>query len=104
MFKKLLSTLLFFPALAIGQVETVHFETICVPLEILEESMRKYGEKPFITSIGHRVFGDEKLSHATVLFMNTETKTWTMVEKIGPNSYCIIGIGSNMKPYFEKKP
>jgi len=103
MVKKLLSTLFFIPALAVGQVETIQFETVCVSLEILEESMKKYGEKPFITSTGHRTSGDEKLFHATVLFMNTETKTWTMVEKIASNSYCIIGIGSNMKPYFEKK-
>ena len=103
MVKKLLSTLLFLPALAIGQSEIVQFESICVPLEILEESMKKYGEKPFITSTGHRMFGDVKISHATVLFMNPETKTWTMVEKVESNSYCIIGIGSNMKPYIERK-
>ena len=103
MFKKLLSTLLFVPALAMGQVETVQFESICVPLEILEESMKKHGEKPFINSVGHRMFGDVKVFHATVLFINPETKTWTMVEKVGSNSYCIIGVGSNMKPYIEKK-
>jgi len=100
--KKLLSTLLFLPALAMGQVEYVNFETVCVSQKMLEESMMKHGEKPFITAVGHRLNGDKRAFHPVVMFMNPNTKSWTLVERIEPNTFCIIGIGTKMEPFFNK--
>ena len=100
--KKLLSTLLFVPALAIGQVESVHFETVCVSQKILEESITKHGEKPFITAVGHRMVGNRKVFHPVVMFMNPDTKTWTVVERIEPDSFCIVAVGSKIEPFFNK--
>ena len=65
--KKLLSTLLFLPALAIAQVEYVNFETVCVTQKMLEETAAKHGEKPFVTAVGHRFSGDRKLFHPVVI-------------------------------------
>ena len=100
--KKLLSTLLFLPALAIAQVEYVNFETVCVSQKMLEESMTKHGEKPFITAVGHRFVGDKKVFNPVVMFMNPDTKSWTLVEKVEPNSFCVIGVGTKMEPFFSK--
>ncbi len=100
--KKLLSTLLFLPALAIAQVEYVHFETICISQKVLEETITKHGEKPFITAVGHRLVGDKKVFHPVLMFMNPDTKTWTVVERIEQDSFCVISVGSKMQPFFSK--
>jgi hypothetical protein len=97
-----LSTLLFLPALAIAQVEYVHFETICIDQKMLEETTAKHGEKPFITAVGHRLVGDKKVFHPVVMFMNPNTKSWTLVERVEPNSFCVIGVGTKMEPFFSK--
>ena len=102
MFKKLLSTLLFLPALAIAQIETVHFESICTTSSTIEKTLKKFGEKPFITALGHRQIGDKNVFHSIVIFMNVETKTWSMFEKVDDDSYCIIAVGSKIEPYFQK--
>jgi len=102
MMKKLLSTLLFLPALAIGQVESVYFESICVPQKDLEASMMKHGEKPFITALAYRITEGKPMSHPIVVFMNPNTKSWTLVEKTDSNSFCVIGVGTKMEPFFSK--
>ena len=99
--KKILSTLLFLPALAMAQVEYVNFETICVSQKMLEETVAKHGEKPFVTAVGYRLAGDRKLFHPVVMFMNPDTKSWTLVEKID-NSFCIVAVGTKIEPFFNK--
>ena len=99
--KKILSTLLFLPALAIAQVEYVNFETVCVSQKVLEETVAKHGEKPFVSAVGHRLSGDRKLFHPIVMFMNPDNKSWTLVEKID-NLFCIIAVGTKIEPFFNK--
>ena len=101
MIKILLSTLLFLPALAIAQVEYVNFETVCVSQKVLEETVAKHGEKPFVTAVGHRLSGDRKLFHPIVMFMNPDNKSWTLVEKID-NLFCIVAVGTKIEPFFNK--
>ena len=100
--KKLLSTLLFMPALAIAQIEYVHFETVCVDIETLEQTLQKHGEKPFVVGVGHRLVDNKKVFHPTVMFVNPKTKSWTLTEKVD-NTYCVIGVGTKLEPYIEKK-
>ena len=100
--KKLLSTFLFVPALAMAEAEVIHFESICADLETLENTVTKFGEKPFITAVGHRQIDNKKVYHPVVFFMNPETKSWSIVEKLNEDTYCMIALGSKMQPYFEK--
>jgi hypothetical protein len=100
--KKLLSTLLFLPALAIAQVDYVQFETVCVSKKMLDETVAKHGEKPFVIAVGHRLVDEKKVFHPVIMFMNPNTKTWTLVERIEPDTFCVVGVGSKMEPFFSK--
>jgi len=104
MFAKILSTLLFIPALAMAEdSEIVLFEALCVDLKTISETVKEYGELPFLTSTGHRVDGNRKKYNPTFLFLNPQSRSWTMVEKVDEDNYCVIAAGTKMEPYKAKK-
>ena len=104
MFAKLLSTLLFIPALAMADdSEIVLFEALCVDLKTISGIVKEYGELPFLTSTGRRVDGNKKKYNPTFLFLNPQSRSWTMVEKVDENNYCVIAAGTKMEPYKAKK-
>lgn len=102
--RKLLSTLFFIPTLAIASVDVVHFESICVSQKVIEETLIEHGEKAFVTAVVHRLEGEKKVFHPVVIFMNPHTKTWTVVERVDKNTFCIIAVGSKIEPFLDKKP
>ena len=103
MIKKLLSTFLFFPALAIASAEIIHFESVCLNFASLEATVKEHNELPFVVAVAHRLDGEKKTFHPTVMFVNPKTKSWTLAEKLDDGSYCIIAVGSKLEPYKEKK-
>lgn len=36
------------------------------------------------------------------MFANPKTRTWTMVEYVADEMYCVVAVGSNLEPYTEK--
>lgn len=104
MVAKILSTLLFVPALAMAKDdEIVLFEAICADSKTISKTVNEYGELPFLTSTAHRIDRDKKKFNPTFLFLNPQTRSWTMVEKVDDNTYCVIAAGTNMEPYKAKK-
>ena len=104
MFTKLLSTLLFVPALAMASDSPiVFFEAVCTDLKTVSGTIKEYGELPFLTSTGHRIDGDKKKYNPTFLFLNPQSRSWTMVEKVDENVFCVIAAGTKMEPYKAKK-
>lgn len=94
--KKLLIALMMIPSLTFAQrVEKVMIETYCVGLGSLEKALDAYGEIPFVRGLGER----EPVGVVSlVVFVNPLTQTWTIVEKIGTDKYCIMAAGGNFEP------
>lgn len=104
MVAKFLSTLLFIPALAMASdPEVVLFEALCTDSKSISATVGEYGELPFLTASGHRVDRDRKKYNPTFLFLNPQSKSWTMVEKVDENIFCVIAAGTKMEPYKAKK-
>jgi hypothetical protein len=94
----LASTLIFsIPAFAQNRIQ--QFPATCVNIETLADLLYEFGEKPAMTMSSLRASGDDFSTNALVLFINYETKTWTMAERIPGNRYCVIATGENIKPY-----
>lgn len=105
--KKLLAAVsaVFLPSLVLAQsLETAEFETICVTQKQLHESLNLYREVPFMRGIAIRQIDDKKYYHPTIFFMNVEKKTWTVAEKIGADSYCIVSLGTKLEPLMQTTP
>ena len=107
--KKILATLLvMLPVVATSQQELkgdlVDLVGMCVGEIQFAETMTSYGEIPFVTMMTFRPVDKtmEKFEeYPTVLFMNPDTRTWTLAEKRSNNNYCITGIGDNAAPYID---
>ena len=98
--KKLLISLLFLPTIAFAN-ELVLFQAMCLDRETMQKVLSDNNEEPFATGVGHRVSGDTKVFHPAVMFVNSKTGSWTLVEITSENMYCITSVGSKMQPYIE---
>ncbi len=108
--KKILLPLLLFPVLAVGNDTSeeqdftlLQSKMVCVRAEVVYSSLDEYGEKPMMHMISHRRTNDENgesvNSYPTIMFVNPNTGTWSLVEKHTENILCIIGIGQQIRPY-----
>jgi hypothetical protein len=97
-FVLVLATLLFSTP-AFAQNRVMQFPATCVKIETLAELLEEFEEDPAMTMTSIRASGDDFATNALVLFINYETRTWTMAERIPGNRYCVIATGENIKPY-----
>ena len=109
--KKFLLPLLLFPVMAIGndtnveqqEFDLIQTKIICTEDKVIYSSLDEYGEKPLLHMISHRKINDgteESInSYPTILFVNPNTGTWTLVEKHTENILCVVTIGQQLKPY-----
>lgn len=107
MLKKILASLaltvgIIHPSIASEKSLMVSFEAPCVDVVSLEKVLDKHGEDPALTMISTREIGSRYQAVPTVFFINPKTKSWTLVEKVADNLYCVIAVGQEVAPYFEK--
>lgn len=94
--KKLLATILLIPSLVFAEtLEKALIETYCVDLATLDATLKEFNEVPFIRGESNR---DPLGVVPFVFFVNPEKGTWTLVERVARNKYCIIGIGNKFEP------
>ena len=75
---------------------------ICADAKTFVDTIVDFGEEPVLTAQSSRDMGDGMMvPTAMVIFLNTKTGTYTIAEKVD-NMYCVIALGENMKPYFDK--
>ena len=96
------------PVMAMSQQqlkgELIDLVGMCVGEIQFAETMASYGEIPFVTMVTIRPVDKamEKFAeYPTVLFINPDTRTWTIAEKRGNNNYCVTGVGENAAPYVD---
>jgi hypothetical protein len=101
-FALLLAATLLIATPALAQNRVMQFAATCVNIETLAELLEEFEEKPAMTMTSIRESNDKFANNALVLFINYETKTWTMAERLPGNRYCVIATGENIKPYIPK--
>ena len=77
-------------------------EIPCGTLEAIGDVLKQHGETPALTAAGIRDLGGRAVTVPSVLFINPKTKSWTLVEQIGENIYCVPALGQEMTPYIPK--
>ena len=80
------------------------FDAICTTQQIFGETIIKYGETPIMRGLSVRNVDGVMVFMNTVLFMNLETGTWTLAEKITDNVFCVMAMGQNWQVYQGKNP
>lgn len=75
--------------------DKIQMEVYCINLASLEDLLKEFGEEPFVRGVSRREpMGDIPL----VIFVNRQHNTWTIVEKIETNRYCVVGLGGHFQP------
>jgi hypothetical protein len=79
-------------------------EMVCATEKALESVLDEFGEIPFATMMSMRevpVLG--VTANSMVIFVNPKTKSYTIVERIGKDLYCVVALGENIEPYKAEK-
>ncbi len=101
--KKIISAfLLFFCIKSFAEVK-LNLEITCVTSDELFVILKEYEEVPF--SIGQTLRDNQSDENATMFFVNPNTLTWTMVEKLRIKDsilYCVLAAGSKYQIIFKK--
>jgi hypothetical protein len=95
--QKLIMTLLMVPTLAFAQTNEVRkFDAYCVTAEVLGQFLMEHGEEPVFRGISNRESRNGSVDNPVVFYFNKETMSWSMVERVGQNTFCVIGTGTDV--------
>ena len=83
-------------------VQKVNFDAYCSESIIISNMLEKFGEKAFINFKSQRVFNNETVYITAILFVNPKDSSWSWIEKIADDYYCVIATGDRMKPHGQK--
>jgi len=73
----------------------IQMDIFCGGDDLLNKIMFKYEEEPLISLGSIRKISGEVVRFPSILFMNTRTGTWSIVEERGKEFYCVISVGDN---------
>lgn len=77
----------------------IKLDTVCASEDKLIKVLNEYKEIPMLKMVSKRMFGDKLQELSTVMFVNSTTQTYTLVEQISETLYCVIATGEQVKPY-----
>jgi hypothetical protein len=85
-----------------AQGRILEFQAACVSIDGLADVLEEFDEMPSLTMTSSREINGKLVEYATVLFINYETKTWTLAERVTKDRYCVTATGDNIKPHVAK--
>ena len=87
------------PVVAMAATTEGSIPVVCADKLTMSQLLEQYGERAMLTMISHRQINGETAQVPTVLFVNRDTQSWTLVERPQPETYCIVAVGDNVRPY-----
>lgn len=76
-------------------------ELVCSNENKIMSSLKEFGEEPFLRMLSTRQVSGDIVDNISILFVNSQTRSWTMVEKFSDDMFCVISLGTNAGPYFK---
>lgn len=103
--KLILISLLALSNIAIAQqtpLQRVKMDIYCGDGAAMKRIIDKFEEKAFINFISERLMVNGQIEQFEGrLFVNEKTHSFTLIEKIVDDLYCVIGSGNSIKPHKE---
>jgi len=81
-----------------AQVNATMYPAVCVDAESLSKTLDEFKELPFARGISNSLGDAEAPARSLVIFVNPATQTWTIVQRVDPNRYCIMAVGQKFEP------
>jgi len=77
----------------------VDLPIVCLTKKQLLDTLKGFGEKPVITGFSSRLDSKNEVElFELIIFMNPNTKSFTIVEVHGNDKFCAISAGLDFKP------
>ena len=75
-----------------------------IPVECGSEAellamLREYDEKAVLMMSSHRMVSRQEVSVPAVLFINSTTLTWSLVEQVSEDVYCVVAQGEQIRSH-----
>ena len=95
------AVLLLVSGIATAQQEqtSLPFNVICVSWDQAKNLIDKYNEKPMLHSRSYRTIQGQLQLVENIIFVNSETHSWTWIERWYQDLYCVLGAGEQFEPY-----
>ena len=85
-------------------VQKPTIELICGTEQQFKDSIiGYYKETPLISFSTMRIIQGQEIHLVSMLFVNQETMTWTLVERWSSDIYCVVAAGTGFEPYSNPK-
>ena len=98
--KYIIALLFLLPTLVFSQnngVRVLKFDVQCVNAQTLSAFLTEFGEKSIFRGISNRETASGSVSIVTVFYFNRETMSWTMVERVDTDLFCVVGMGTDIE-------
>jgi hypothetical protein len=87
------------PVMTLAATTEGSIPVVCADKLAMAQMLEEYGERAMLTMISHRQINGATAQVPTVLFVNRDTQSWTLVERPSPELYCAVAVGDNIRPY-----
>lgn len=77
--------------------------TVCSTGADIHKVLTEYNEEPMLKMTSNRSVGGKVANFSNILFVNAKEGSFTMVEQYEKDLFCIVAVGTDLKPYMEKK-
>lgn len=75
--------------------ESIKLTVPCATQAKVVEVLKEYDERPMLQMVSTR----DKEELTTIMFVNPKTLTYSIVEQVNENLYCVTGSGKGLMPY-----
>ena len=86
-------------AMPVMAQELVSLPVECGSRQALTAMLKKYDEQPVMVFSSNRVVRQEVAEVPAVLFVNPVTTTWSLVEQVDDDVYCVVGQGDQARSH-----
>lgn len=95
--KKLLAMSLLIPSMVFANPQIKTYQAMCIDGKDLTSTVDEFKEIPAVRGISTPLAQQDSKT-ALVVFLNPTTGTFTIVEKVADDLYCILAVGGGFEP------
>jgi hypothetical protein len=95
--KTLLAMSLLIPAMVFASPQIKTYQAMCLDSKDLTSTIDEFKEIPYVRGT-NTPLAEQDSKTSLVVFVNPTTGTFTIVEKVADNLYCIMAVGGGFQP------
>ena len=84
--------------------ERVKFDAFCTDGDVMAKVLEKFGERAMLDLKSQRLLKGGTEVFDSILFSNPQKRSWTLVEKVADDVYCVVAAGAGMIPHGATPP